>query len=94
MSPSARNTARLLLATALLAGVAISSGCSSSKDKRVSGLRKDPTPDMVTLYQRQDDVDNVLAVYFNEMDRMFWQDMGRAFYTDRPSRLTPEPMPR
>jgi hypothetical protein len=94
MSLSARNTARLLLATALLAGVAISSGCSSSKDKRVSGLRKDPTPDMSTLYQRQDDVDNALAVYFNEMDRMFWQDMGRAFYTDRPSRLTPEPMPR
>lgn len=29
----------------------------------------------------------------HEMDRMFWQDVGRAFYTDRPSRLTPEPVP-
>lgn len=93
MSPNARN-ARLLLAAALFAGVAISSGCSSSKDKRVAELRSNPTPEMQTLYQRQDDVDNALAVYFNEMDRMFWQDMGRAFYTDRPSRLTPEPMPR
>lgn len=93
MSPNARNNARLLLATALLAGAAFSSGCSSSKDSRVKALRSDPTPEMKTLYQRKDDVNNALAIYFNEMDRMFWQDMGRAFYTDRPSRLTPEPTP-
>lgn len=93
MSPNARNNTRLFLASALIAGVAISSGCSSSKDKRVVKLRQDPTPEMSTLYQRKDDVNNALAIYFNEMDRMFWQDMGRAFYTDRPSRLTPEPTP-
>lgn len=94
MSPYARNASRLLIAAALIAGLAATSGCSSSKDKRVSKLRNNPTPGMSTLYQRQDDVDNTLAVYFNEMDRMFWQDLGRAFYTDRPSRLTPEPQPR
>ncbi len=86
--------ARLFLATALIVGAAIGTGCSSSKDKRVAGLRNNPTPGMSTLYQRKDDVNNSLAIYFNEMDRMFWEDMGRAFYTDRPSRLTPEPIPR
>ncbi len=86
--------ARLFLATALIVGAAIATGCSSSKDKRVGGLRNNLTPGMSTLYQRHDDVDNSLALYFNEMDRMFWEDMGRAFYTDRPSRMTPEPIPR
>jgi hypothetical protein len=30
----------------------------------------------------------------NENWRMFWEDWGRVMYTDRASRLTPEPLPR
>lgn len=85
--------ARLFLASLIAVGVA-ASGCGSSKDKRVGAIRSDLTPEMKTLHNRPDDVRNSLAIYYNEMERMMWQDLGRAFYTDRPSRLTPEPVPR
>lgn len=85
-------TSRLaLVSLALAAACTLTVGCTSSKDKRVAKIRQNLTPELVTLYERQDDLDNNLAIYFNEMDRMFWQDLGRAWYTDRPSRLTPEP---
>lgn len=84
-------TTRLILASALIIGAGLTVGCSSSKDNRVVEIRHHLTPEMKTLSKRPDDVKNSLAIYFNEMDRMFWQDVGRAFYTDRPSRMTPEP---
>ena len=84
-------TSRLALAAVFAGTAGLSVGCSSSKNSQV---RNNLTPEMKTLYQRPDDVKNDLAIYFNESERMFWQDLGRAWYTDRPSRLTPEPIPR
>lgn len=74
-----------------LAGIALLSGCTESRYQQV---KDDATPNLDTLYQRPEDVDNALVVTFDENGRMFWQDLGRAFYVDRPSRLTREPIPQ
>ena len=47
-----------------------------------------------TLYEREEDIDNALTVTFDENLRMAVEDLGRFWYTDRPSRLTREPIPR
>ena len=67
-------------------------GCSSG-NSRYDEVKSDPSPNIDTLYQRPVDVDNAVIVTFDEDGRMFWQDLGRAFYWDRPSRLTREPIP-
>jgi len=64
-------------------------GCSTA-----SKYRANLTPDLKTLYQREDDIRNAMAIMSDENGRMLNQDLGRAFYTDRPSRLTREPIPR
>lgn len=74
-----------------LAGIALLSGCTESRYQQV---KDDATPNLDTLYQRPEDVDNAMVVTFDENGRMFWQDLGRAFYVDRPSRLTREPIPQ
>lgn len=65
-------------------------GCETSRYEQV---KADPTPNLDTLYQRPEDIDNSVTTTFDENGRMFWQDLGRAFYWDRPSRLTREPIP-
>ena len=83
---------RLLgMTTVAGAGALLLGGCS---DSRYEAVKADPTPNLQTLYQRPTDVDNSVALTFNENGRMFWEDLGRAFYWDRPSRLTREPIPR
>jgi len=89
--------ARPLRVAALLVAAGTLSGCytgGGSLTGRDAQLRSNPTPELQTLYQRQVDVDNALTVMSDENWRMFNQDLGRVFYTNRPSRLTPEPVPR
>ncbi len=87
-------TSNRLIATTLtlvaLAGLA--GGCADST--RADDIRADLTPELDTLYERQADMDNQGALTFDENGRMFVEDLGRAFYTNRPSRLSPEPLPR
>ena len=73
-------------ATALIAA----SGCETS---RYQSIKDDATPNLDTLYERPEDIDNAVVTTFDENGRMFWQDLGRAMYWDRPSRLTREPIP-
>jgi hypothetical protein len=75
----------------LLAGAL--GGCSWSLG-RDAAIRADPTPELDTLSQRPVDIDNQFAFMADENWRMFNQDFNRAFYLDRPSRLTREPIPR
>ena len=79
---------------ALALGAAIIAGGCSSEGDRYQAVKDDPTPNIDTLHQRPADVDNSIVVTFDENGRMFTQDLGRAFYWDRPSRLTREPVPR
>lgn len=88
-----RRSARSL---ALLAGAALTAaitGCANDPFERATMIRLSPTPELKTLYQRPADVANAWAIMDDENWRMFNQDLGRAFYTDRPSRLTREPIP-
>ena len=59
-------------------------------DNRV-GLH-DVTPEMSTLSQTYNDVDIDLAMVDNQNNRMFEDDLGRVWYTNRPSRLSPLPV--
>ena len=71
-------------------------GCSynSVSEEEAASIRADATPELDTLSQRPVDMDNQVAVTFDENGRMFNEDLMRAFMLDRPSRLTPRPMPR
>ena len=85
-------TACVLSATALTALLA---GCrSDTPAARDAMVRSNPTPDLDTLYQRPIDIDNRLTLTYDENWRMFNEDWGRFWYTDRPSRLTRERVPR
>lgn len=93
-----RSTTSFLKSTLTVAALAVVvaaplAGCQSEADKRAARIRRNLTPELDTLYQRESDIDNVMALSFDENGRMLLQDLGRAFYTDRPSRLTPEPIP-
>ncbi len=78
--------------SALLGAIALT-GCASTSPDAMS-VRLEPSPELSTLYERPSDVYNNLALMVDENERMFWEDLGRALYWDRPSRLTPEPLPR
>lgn len=84
---------RCLSALVLLAAAGMTGCVSTARNADADRVRRDPTPELYTLYQTPDDVKNVIAVMKNENARMRNQDMGRVFYTDRPSRLTREPVP-
>jgi hypothetical protein len=61
---------------------------------RTDVIRLNLTPELDTLSQRPDDVENALTLWADENWRMFVADLGRTFYTNRPSRLAPYPIPR
>jgi hypothetical protein len=79
--------------TVLAGGLLVAGGCTSPIDRNAR-VRYDLSPELDTLHQRSDDVANSLALMSDENWRMFWEDMGRFWYVDRPSRLTFEPLPR
>jgi hypothetical protein len=81
----------ITIAASLLAGCHSSGDTAAARDAQV---RANPTPELDTLYQRPIDIDNRLTLTFDENWRMFNQDWGRFWLTDRPSRLTPERVPR
>jgi len=83
----------IVLGCVLVAGAGALTGCGSG-DARLDEIRADPSPDIDTLYQRPHDIDNALTVTFDENCRMFWQDCGRVWLLDRPSKLAREPIPR
>lgn len=74
---------RLILgvsALAALAGVSLT-GCA------------DITPELDTRSQRSADITNRIAITTDTNLRLFNEDLGRALLMDRPSRLTPSPVP-
>ncbi len=83
-----------VLGVMLVGGALLLGGCSGNPDAKYQAIKDDLTPNLDTLYQRPEDVDNALVITADENGRMFWQDVGRAWYVDRPSRLSREPKPR
>jgi hypothetical protein len=88
--PSTRTSALLLAA---LAGATLA-GCTGGAPHNHHRIQGNLTPEVDTLYQRRVDMDNRIALTFDENLRMMNQDLGRFWLTDRPTRLTREPTPR
>ncbi len=82
-----------LLTLGLIGSTAVLAACNPHA-QRAREYRRNPSPVETTLYEREADVKNALTITFDENLRMAKQDLGRVFYTDRPSRLTREPIPR
>lgn len=75
-------------------GGAVLVGCSSSNPNRVSfgAIRGNLTPELQGLTDRPVDNQRNVAVTNNQNWRMMSDDLGRVFYTDHPSRLSPYPI--
>ena len=89
--PAKMIVARLLLPAAALTA-ALACGCASESRAQLDDIRGDPTPELVTLTQRQDDIDNQLTVNFNTDMRSFYRDLGVFMGFQGPSRLSPYPI--
>ncbi|MCK4873902.1 MAG: hypothetical protein KAS72_14370 [Phycisphaerales bacterium] len=77
------------------AGACVLTGCAQEREPltRHEQVLADLTPELRTLHERDADVANQLAHTDNTNTRAFYWDVGRALYTDRPSRLHPGPRP-
>jgi hypothetical protein len=80
--------------TALTMLAATLAGCQTGDGSAVSykAISHDLTPELRGLEQRPIDIDAHLAYMINSNWRMMSDDLGRVFYTDHPSMLTPFPM--
>lgn len=92
-----RRTHTALASLALLAVGVCASGCLYSGPRKTEGaankIRYNLTPELYNVAQRPADVRNALAYHSNTNIRMLRSDLGRVMLLDRPSRLTPEPVP-
>ena len=89
---TARCTNRFLLpALAVGATSAIFlTGCASNS---VQSFRNNPTLRMDARGETHDEIENQVAVTTDSNFRAINNDLGRMFFSDRPSRLTPGPKP-
>lgn len=81
-----------IIALSVLAGVGLGlTGCQSSNpyDPSFRAVRANPTPELLTLNERPVDVDRHVGYTDNVNMRLMWEDLGRAWYADHPSRLSP-----
>ena len=77
-------------AAALPTLVVAVTGCAPDpNDVSFDALKKDLTPHILGLTERDVDVERNMAVIGNQNMRMVWGDLGRFFLFDRPSRLSP-----
>jgi len=81
-----------LVLTTIAAGLAatILTGCATNPENvSLGAVTGNMTPEVLTLNQRYEDMLRHMA-YTNDVNgRMFWEDLGRTWYTDHPSRLNP-----
>jgi len=69
----------------------LSGGCQSDPYS-FDAVKRDLTPELMTLTETPADVSRTVAVNWNQNLRNGWMDLGRAFYWDSPSRLSPYDM--
>jgi hypothetical protein len=79
--------------SAILAAIALGvAGCSGGDATSFNSVKGDLTPELQGAVDRPIDVSANMA-YTNNMDaRSFWDDIGRVFYTDHASKLSPYPI--
>lgn len=84
--------ARKVLCVAAAAGLFMLVGCAGG-GARHQAIKNNMTPELLSLHQRQVDIDSRTFFTWNTNSRAAWNDLARGAYTDRPSRLTHLPMP-
>ncbi|MEO1583457.1 MAG: hypothetical protein AAFR96_02660 [Planctomycetota bacterium] len=95
-TPARRNARRRtprqrIIAIAVAAATPIAlTGCSSERN-RLAEFRDDPTPNLITMDERGDDVSNRFHLIKDESRRMLVRDWIYLWYLDRPTRLRPQP---
>jgi hypothetical protein len=78
-----------LVSLALVTGLC-TVGCSSDPMATdFKSIKSDLTPELQGVTERPVDIDRNIATTFEQNGRNFWNDLGRAFYVDRPSILSP-----
>ncbi len=89
-----RNAATVRFAPGVFAAAALAlvAGCASESRQQLADIRSDPTPELVTMTQRQDDVDNELTMQFNTDLRGLKRDLGVLLNLQGASRLSPYPV--
>ena len=89
------NLARHTLRSSMIAGgisVVLLAGCKSATDHySYSAIAGNLTPELQGVSERPVDIDRNVAVVENVNWRLFWGDLGRVWYMDRPSILSPFP---
>jgi len=103
-----RSMMKMFVGASAVAAVAVT-GCASNggseysynvnpeavtaEDVTYDAIRADLTPELVDLDDRYEDIQGRVARVWDTNLRIFWEDWGRALMLDRPSRLTPKPVP-
>jgi uncharacterized lipoprotein YajG len=77
-----------------MAAVCLAGCANTSNYPGHSEVANDITPDILSLSKRPIDANNTMRLTNNENYRMMWDDLGRLSLLNRPSRLSPYPMPR
>lgn len=88
--------ARTACTAAASLGALMLVACSSGQVKHAGDagkIRSHPSPAMMSLAKRHSDNLNSLAVTKDTNLRMFWEDGARMLYIDRPTKLSPKPIP-
>ena len=88
MSNPSISRIRMCVMILSLSGVGlVGVGCDSTGG-RIHGYRLNPTPEVDTLSQSHDEIENAVTVAYDYNLRSLNQDVGRFWLTDRPSRLS------
>jgi len=77
-----------ILTTGLTGALLVGGGCSQAWKYRLN-----PSPEVRTTALTTDEVFNKTTVTFDTQFRLFLEDFSRLTLTDRPTRMTPRPMP-
>lgn len=74
-----------------VAVLSLSFGCSDKHktSPEFKYIKKDLTPELVGISERDVDIQRNMAVVSNTNMRLFWSDLGRAFFFEAPSSLSP-----
>lgn len=83
---------RLGLGLIVCAGALLLGACTTGGDKNFAKVRSDPAPELLSLNDRPVDYSRKHKYAYDTNLRMMISDWQRGSLTDRPSRLTPEPM--
>lgn len=86
-----RRAALTCLSLLALAGALTGGGCSAEQSQ-LNDVRWNATPELSTIPDTHDEAVNDWVITQNSNLRALNGDVGRAFYWNRPSRLTPEPV--